>query len=298
MKVSVVIPAYNEEKNIGKCLAELQATLRDKNRIPYEIIVVNDNSRDATAEVVRAAMKEDPAIRLVDRTPPGGFGRAIRSGLEEVEGDVVVIYMADMSDDPEDVVEYYRKIQEGYDCVFGSRFIKGSQVTNYPLVKLIVNRIVNRCIKLMFWTKLNDLTNAFKAYRTAVIRDCGPYRASHFNITLEMSIGALIRRYHIAQIPIRWYGRTWGSSNLRLWQMGRRYFSTLLMLFFQRILVSDDLMAERLVSNQRHHKQISDLAVRLKKLEEEVAALQPGARPSDWQPQLGTANQWEEVGRP
>jgi dolichol-phosphate mannosyltransferase len=297
MRLSVVIPAYNEEKNIGKCLAELQATLRDKHRIPYEIIVVNDNSRDGTPEVVRAAMKEDPAIRLVDRTPPGGFGRAIRSGLDEVGGDVVVIYMADMSDDPEDVVEYYRKINEGYDCVFGSRFIKGSQVTNYPLVKLIVNRIVNRCIKLMFWTNLNDLTNAFKAYRTAVIRDCGPYRASHFNITLEMSIGALIRRYHIAQIPIRWYGRTWGSSNLRLWQMGRRYFSTLLMLFFQRVLVSDDLMAERLVSNQKHYKQISDLADRVKTLEEGLADLQQRVRATERQTQMGAVEHWQMAGR-
>ena len=101
--------------------------------------------------------------------------------------------MADLSDSPEDVVAYYRKIREGYDCVFGSRFIKGSTVENYPSVKLVVNRIVNQCIRFMFWTRFNDLTNAFKAYRTAVIRDCGPYRACHFNLTLEMSLGALIR---------------------------------------------------------------------------------------------------------
>ena len=136
-------------------------------------------------------MAEDPAIRLVTRVPPGGFGRAIRSGLEAVSGDVVVIYMADLSDSPEDVVAYYRKIGEGYDCVFGSRFIRGSKVENYPRFKLFFNRVVNRCIQVMFWTRFNDLTNAFKAYRTAVIRDCGPYRACHFNLTIEMSLGAL-----------------------------------------------------------------------------------------------------------
>ena len=172
-------------------------------------------------------MAMDAAIRIVNRTPPGGFGRAVRSGMEAVKGDVVVVYMADLSDSPDDVVAYYRKIREGYDCVFGSRFIKGSEVQNYPPVKLFVNRIVNRCIQFMFWTRFNDLTNAFKAYRTAVIRDCGPYRACHFNLTLEMSLGALIRDYNIAQIPIRWYGRTWGSSNLKLGEMGRRYLSTL-----------------------------------------------------------------------
>jgi dolichol-phosphate mannosyltransferase len=83
--------------------------------------------------------------------------------------------MADLSDSPEDVVAYYRKIREGYDCVFGSQFIKGSEVRNYPPLKLFVNRIVNRCIQFMFGSRFNDLTNAFKAYRTSVIRDCGPY---------------------------------------------------------------------------------------------------------------------------
>ena len=275
-KLSVVIPAYNEEQTIAQCIAELQATLRDEHQIPYEIIVVDDNSKDATAGVVRAAMADDPAICLLSRTPPGGFGRAIRSGLEAVSGDVVVVYMADLSDAPEDVVAYYRKICEGYDCVFGSRFVRGSKVENYPPFKLVVNRVVNRCVQLMFLTRFNDLTNAFKAYRTAVVRDCGPYRASHFNLTLEMSLGALIRNYNIAQIPIRWHGRTWGSSNLRLGEMGRRYLSTLLMLFFQRYLIADDLLAERLASNLAYHRQLQGLERRLSDVEEKLdGASQP-----------------------
>jgi dolichol-phosphate mannosyltransferase len=259
MLLSIVIPACNEEANIVPCLRELRATLHDKYHISYEIIVVDDNSRDNTPGVVREEMANDPAIRLVSRTPPGGFGRAVRSGLQAVQGEVVVIYMADCSDDPEDVVAYYRKIEEGYDCVFGSRFIQGSCVEGYPWRKLVVNRIVNHGIQWMFWTPLNDATNAFKAYRSAVIRDCGPYRASHFNITLEMSLGALIRRYTIAQIPIRWKGRSWGSSKLRMREMGRKYLCTLLMLFFQRLLIADDLLAERLATGESHQGQISDL---------------------------------------
>jgi dolichol-phosphate mannosyltransferase len=269
-KLSIVIPAFNEEKNIAKCINELQVTLRERHEIPYEIIVVDDNSEDNTAWVVRAQMAMDPAIRLVNRTPPSGFGRAVRSAMEAVRGDVVVVYMADLSDSPEDVVAYYRKIREGYDCVFGSRFIKGSEVQNYPWFKLFVNRIVNRCIQLMFWTRFNDLTNAFKAYRTAVIRDCGPYRACHFNLTLEMSLGALIRDYHIAEIPIRWYGRTWGSSNLKIGEMGRRYLSTLLMMFFQRHLIADDLLADRLASNVAYHYQLQDLERRIATLEQKL----------------------------
>jgi dolichol-phosphate mannosyltransferase len=279
--LSIVIPAYNEEKTIADCIRELQAALRDKHEIPYEIIIVNDNSKDNTEGIVRAEMAKDAAVRIVNRSPPGGFGRAIRTGIEAVTGDIVIVYMADLSDSPDDVVAYYRKIREGYDCVFGSRFIKGSEVQNYPPAKLFVNRIVNRCVQFMFWTRFNDLTNAFKAYRTAVVRDCGPYRACHFNLTLEMSLGALIRDYHIAQIPIRWYGRTWGSSNLRLGEMGRRYLSTLLMMFFQRYLIADDLLADRLASNAAYHDQLQDLERRVATLEQQFGSAYPlPARPS------------------
>jgi dolichol-phosphate mannosyltransferase len=243
LKLSLVIPAYNEEQNLPGVLRDLQTTFAQEG-IPHEIIVVNDNSKDGTAEVLRAFAAADPNIRTVTRVPPGGFGRAIRSGLEVVSGDVVIPYMADLSDHPHDAVAYYRKIEEGYDCVFGSRFIKGSSVSNYPRMKLICNRIVNKCIQWLFWCPFNDLTNAFKAYRTRVIRDSGPYHACHFNITIEMSLGALIRNYRIAEIPISWTGRTWGSSNLRLKEMGRRYLSTLLKMFAEYALISDDLLSE------------------------------------------------------
>lgn len=250
MKLSVVIPAYNEQENIGPCLRELTAVLNGPEPIPHEIIVVDDNSRDGTADVVRAFQQAHPQIRLVRRQPPGGFGRAIRAGLAAVQGDVVVVYMADLSDDPQDVVLYYRKICEGYDCVYGSRFVRGSRVEQYPWFKLFVNRIVNTGIRWLFWTRFNDLTNAFKAYRTEVIRACGPYTACHFNITLEMSLGALNRDYRIIQVPISWYGRKWGSTNLRLKEMGRRYLATLLMTYGQRLLIRDDLVAEQHGSQQ------------------------------------------------
>ncbi len=244
MKLSIVIPAYNEQENIGLCLDELVVVL-DSERIPFEILVVNDNSSDQTESQVLQRASLHPEIRLIRRLPPGGFGRAVRTGLEFVTGDCVVIYMADRSDHPEDAVRYYRLLGDGYDCVFGSRFIRGASVHRYPRLKLLVNRIVNHCIQWMFWTKFNDLTNAFKGFRTEVVQRCGPYRACHFNITLEISLSALISGYKICQIPVHWEGRTWGSSNLRMQEMGRRYLCTLLMLFFQRMLLSDDLRSER-----------------------------------------------------
>ena len=244
-QLSIVIPAYNEQENIGPCLEELMTMLVDQSGIDVEVIVVNDNSSDATETEVLKRRERWPSIRLVRRQPPGGFGRAVRSGLQFVRGKVVIIYMADRSDHPADALRYYETIQEGYDCVFGSRFIKGAEVKRYPTVKLWVNRCVNKAIQWMFWTPMNDLTNAFKAYRTDVVDHCGPYRACHFNITLEMSLSALISGHRIKEIPIRWEGRTWGSTNLRMREMGRRYLCTLLMLFFQRVLMSDDVVAER-----------------------------------------------------
>ncbi len=277
LKLSVVIPAYNEEENIRGTISELQPVLRE-NEIAYEIIVVNDCSSDNTGQIIRELMAEDPCVRTLDRTPPAGFGRAIRSGLEMVEGDVVAIYMADQSDRPSDLIACYRKIEEGYDCVFGSRFIRGSKVVKYPPVKLVFNRIVNKCIQWMFWCGFNDLTNAFKVYRTEVVRECGPYRASHFNITIEMSLSALARRYSITQIPIEWHGRTWGSSNLRLNEMGRRYLDVLLKVWFERMLISDDIMAERIAHQARRAPVLSELATRVTELEARLAAIEHGGK--------------------
>lgn len=243
LKYTVLIPAYNEEENIRPTLESLGARLREEG-IPFELLVVNDNSRDNTPRVIEETQKTWPEVRMVHNTPPGGLGRAIRCGLRHLKNDVVAIVMADSSDAPEDVVRCYRKIEEGYDCVFGSRFMKGAKVSMYPPVKLVANRIVNKCMQLMFLTRHNDLTNAFKAYRRHVIESISPLQAAHFNITIEMSLSALIRRYRIAQIPISWSGRTWGQSNLRLREMGRRYLCTLVMVWFERMLILDDLMLE------------------------------------------------------
>ena len=240
---SILIPAYNEERNIIPTLETLAGKLRAEG-IPFELLVVNDNSTDDTPAVVTRKAEEIPEIHLVHNTPPGGLGRAIRCGLQHFNGDALAIVMADSSDHPDDVVRCYRKIEEGYDCVFESRFRKGSKVTHYPPVKLVVNRIVNWCMQLLFVTHHNDLTNAFKVYRRHVIESILPLQAAHFNITIEMSLSSLIRRYRIADVPITWSGRTWGVSNLRLRKMGRRYLCTLLMIWCERLLILDDLMME------------------------------------------------------
>lgn len=240
---SVLIPAYNEAENLPHTLEPLAAALR-REGIPFELLIVNDNSTDATPQVLESLAADYPELHVVTNTPPGGLGRAIRCGLKHFKGDVLAVVMADSSDSPEDVVACYRKIEEGYDCVFGSRFRKGSKVTQYPPVKLFFNRIVNLGMRVLFLTRFNDLTNAFKVYRRHVIESISPLHAAHFNITIEMSLSCLIRRFRIAEIPISWSGRTWGQSNLRLREMGRRYLCTLLMIWFERMLILDDLLLE------------------------------------------------------
>lgn len=266
MLYSVVIPAHDEEKNLEPTIRAIDSALEEA-RIPHEIVVVNDHSSDGTLALANELASELGTIQVVDMQQLGGFGRAVRAGLAAFSGDAVAIVMADQSDDPRDVVAYYLKLEEGYDCVFGSRFRKGSEVVNYPFGKLVVNRIVNKLIQLLFWTRFNDLTNAFKAYRRQVILECGPYSSSHFNLTIEMSLNAVIRHYSIAEIPISWYGRTWGASNLSIVTMGRRYLSVLLKLFFERLLISDDIMDERLSERAGVRDRVGALEQRVDALE-------------------------------
>jgi dolichol-phosphate mannosyltransferase len=249
--LSVCIPAYNEEGNIGRTIDTVSTTLSNSG-IPYEFVIANDNSKDNTKDVILSRMEQGIPIRLINRTPPGGFGRAVRSCLEHFKGDLVVIVMADMSDDPQDIVRYYHKINEGYDAVFGSRFMRGSIVTDYPKVKLLANRIGNKGLQFLFRTEHNDLTNSFKIYRAEAIRSIMPLFASHFNLTIELSLGVLVRRFSVARMPINWFGRTWGRANFRIKELGRRYLATLLKIYAERIFIHDDVIAEAGVRLSNH----------------------------------------------
>ena len=139
-----------------------------------------------------------------------------------MRGDAVVIMMADESDDSRDVVRYWNKLREGWDCVFGSRFMKGGGVIDYPRVKLVVNRLANRFIRLLFRHGLNDTTNAFKAYRSSVIEGCRPLLAPHFNLTVELPLKAIVRGFSWTTVPITWRNRRSGQAKLKIKEMGSR----------------------------------------------------------------------------
>jgi dolichol-phosphate mannosyltransferase len=222
--LSVVIPARDEEESLPPTIAGLTAHL-EREGVPHEIVVVDDGSRDRTWEVLQELKARHPALSPT-RNASGahGFGRAVVWGLDHSRGDAVVVMMADASDAPEDAVTYWRLLNQGYDCAFGSRFVAGGSVHDYPRVKLLVNRLANLLVRIGFNIPLNDTTNAFKAYRRTVIDGCRPFLAPHFNLTVEIPLKAIVRGYSYAITPISWRNRRHGVAKLKIKEMGSRYF--------------------------------------------------------------------------
>ena len=237
--LSVVIPAQNEEDCIASTVEHLYVELRRHN-IPHEIIVVDDGSTDGTWSMLESLRAQIPSLRPVQNPAPHGFGRAISRGFDHMAGEAVVVMMADESDDCRDVVRYWKKLNEGYDCVFGSRFIRSGGVIDYPKIKLLLNRLANYFLKVLFRIKLNDTTNAFKAYRKEVIEGCQPLIAPHFNITVEIPLKAIVRGYSWTTIPITWRNRRVGSSKLKIKEMGSRYLFICLYVWLEKYFSRGD----------------------------------------------------------
>lgn len=233
------MPAHNEEGSIQSTVSRITERLRQEG-IDHEIVIVNDNSDDGTEAIIEAMLRKDSNIRLANNPPPNGFGFAVRKGLRAASGEAVVIVMADAADDPDDIVTYYRKLEEGYDCVFGSRFIKGSTVSNYPYHKLLLNRMANLFVRILFGLRYNDVTNAFKAYRREVIDGVKPILSHHFNLTVELPLKAIVRGYSYAVVPIQWRGRETGISKLKIQEMGSRYLFIVLYVWLEKWLSRGD----------------------------------------------------------
>jgi len=227
VKLSVVIPAHNEEGSIEPTLRSLHSVL-EREGIAYETVVVDDHSSDGTAAILERLQSEFPAMRVVTNHGPGGFGYAVRLGLNSFHGDCVAVMMADLSDSPEDLVKFYRKLLEGFDCVFGTRWSKGGGVVDYPWVKKVINRMANHIVRLVFGFRYNDCTNAFKLYSKETITGLQPFLSPHFNLTLELPLKAIVRGYRYAVVPNTWYNRKSGVSKLKIKEMGSRYFFIML----------------------------------------------------------------------
>lgn len=239
MKLSVLIPAHDERDSIVSTVRALAVTL-SAYEVPHEILVVLDHCRDDTEAVLRAAASEIPTLRWVTNDGPAGYGFAVRFGLRHFHGDAVCIVMADASDDPRDVVMYHRKLSEGWECVFGSRFIAGATVRGYPRTKLLLNRFANRVIALLFRLPYHDVTNAFKAFRREVIEGLQPLLSNHFNLTVELPLKAIVRGYRWTVVPTNWFGRDHGVSKFRVKEMGSRYLFVILYVLIEKYFARGD----------------------------------------------------------
>jgi dolichol-phosphate mannosyltransferase len=237
--LSVIIPARNEAVNLPQAIAAISAVL-GRESIPFELVIVNDHSADNTLRVAAEAAAKDARVRCVKNTGRPGYGMAVRKGLEVFAGDFCAIFMADISDSPEDLVTYYRKMQEGYECVFGTRFSRQSHVANYPGFKLVLNRMANFFVQLLFLLPYNDVTNAFQCYSRKAIAGMSPLISCHFNLTVEMPLKAIIRGYSWAVVPIDWHGRIHGFSKWKLKETGSRYLFITLYLWLEKMLSQKD----------------------------------------------------------
>jgi dolichol-phosphate mannosyltransferase len=237
--LSVIIPARNEGECICSTVEHLDLELRLRG-VPHEILVVDDGSSDSTWQKLQELREHVTSLKPIQNSGANGFGRAITCGLDQAKGDAVVVMMADESDDCRDVVRYWEVLNEGWDAVFGSRFVKGGGVIDYPWVKLMLNRLGNLFIRLMFGIKLNDTTNAFKAYRSSVIDGCRPLLSPHFNLTVELPLKTIVRGYSWTVIPITWRNRRTGKSKLEIKEMGSRYMFICLYVWLEKYFSRGD----------------------------------------------------------
>jgi dolichol-phosphate mannosyltransferase len=237
--LSVIIPARDEEDCIASTVEHLTVELRLRG-VPHEVVVVDDGSSDRTWEILQDLKNRLPVLAPVKNHGDHGFGRAVLCGLDHMHGDAAAIMMADESDDCRDVVRYWEKLSEGWDCVFGSRFVKGGGTIDYPWTKLVLNRLANKFLQFLFNINLNDTTNAFKAYRKTVIDGCRPLISPHFNLTVEIPLKAIVRGYSWTVIPITWRNRRTGEPKLKIKEMGSRYLFICLYVWLEKFFSRGD----------------------------------------------------------
>ena len=241
--LNIIVPLKNEEKTIENLIEKLNPIL-DKIDKKTTVTLIDDHSTDDTLKILKEKEQKFNFVKAYKNENESGFGNALKFGIQKNQDDAVIIYMGDCSDNPSDIIEYVKYLEEGYDCVFGSRFIKNSKVVEYPFLKLILNRIANNFIRILFFIKYNDITNAFKAYKKRVLDTCHPIISQHFNINAELSLKSINRKFKYKVIPISWTNRKKGMSKFYIKEMRNRYFFTILYVFLEKILLREDIQKD------------------------------------------------------
>ena len=233
--LSIIIPLRNEIDNLENIKDDFNKNLKNIN---FEVILVNDFSSDETFQKANEIAKGNKNFKVFDNKKKG-LGGAINLGIEKTIGDYICIMMADLSDDFNDLKNYYFKIKDNnLDAVFGSRFTKKSKVIDYPFKKLILNRIFNIVIQILFWNKYNDYTNAFKIYNAKVLKNMLPFVSESFNIFLEIPLKIISRKHSYEITSINWYNRKLGAAKFNIKELRAKYLFTLIYCFIEKVLLN------------------------------------------------------------
>ena len=233
--LSILIPVRNEYENLSKIESIFQQNLKNTS---YEVLLVNDFSTDQTLSRGKEIASQNNNFRILENQNKG-LGGALNLGIKEAKGKYLCIMMADFSDDIEDLKKYIDYIErDNLDAVFGSRFIEGSKIYDYPKKKLILNRIFNNIVKILFWNSYNDYTNAFKIYRLSVLKSFQPFVSESFNIFLEIPLKIISRKYSYKIIPISWKNRNTGKAKFNIKELRSKYLFTLFYCFIEKILLN------------------------------------------------------------
>ena len=236
MSLSIIIPVHNEYRQLKVTVKKL---LTLKKKINFEIIFIDDFSLDGSYEMIKKFQKKTNLIKVF-KNPKKGLGSAIETGIRKSRKTYICIFMCDLSDDINDIIKYYKTITKNrkLDAVLGTRFSKDSKISNYPFLKLFLNRVANNIIKLIFFSDYNDFTNAFKIYKRKTLVKLLPIVSENFNVFLELPLKIVTRNYFYKVIPISWKGRKIGVSKFRIKEMSSMYIFTLFYCLFEKILLN------------------------------------------------------------
>ena len=233
--LSIIVPVRDESNTIEDVFNYFDSNLK---KADYEVLFINDFSQDDTLKKINAIIKGKKNFKVIDNIKKG-LGGAINLGIKKALGKNIAIMMADQSDDINDLIIYNDlMINENYDAILGSRFTKKSKVNDYPLQKLILNRIFNFFVSLIFLNRYNDYTNAFKIYKKKALEDISPFISESFNIFLEIPLKIINRDYAYKVININWYGRKKGKAKFRIKELKSKYLFTLIYCFLEKILLN------------------------------------------------------------
>lgn len=235
MSLSIIIPLKNEDEIIIDTLQFLERSwIKDIN---HEIILIDDFSSDNTWNLISSYQNKTLNIKSFKNERPG-LGSAISTAIKKSTNKYFCLFMSDLSDNIEDLKTYYETIKNNdLDAVFGSRFIKGSNVKNYPKFKYLINRFANFVVGVFFLNSFNDYTNAFKMYKKDTLIQLQPIVSENFNVFLELPLKIIGRKYKYTVVPISWSGRKSGVSKFKINELGSKYLFTLLYCYLEKVLI-------------------------------------------------------------